>query len=210
MSLIYQDKVPSSYRDGFIKKINNIANELGIDPNWLMAIISFESSKSFSPSKTNGIGCVGFIQFCPDLGKNYKTINGKKYYISDLAKMDWSEQLDVVHEYYSNYANKINNYIDTYFVTFFPLAIGKPDDWIIEGGGLTAKQVYDANPAFRQVKDGKLRVWEVKKVMLSHLPKEWLKNGSFSLAIKSYGKELLLGGIFLALGGYLLYKYSKK
>ena len=86
------------------------------------------------------------------------------------------------------------------------MAIGKPDDWIIQGGGLTAKQIYDANPAFRNVKDGKLRVWEVKKTMLEKLPKEWLNDGSFSLAVKSY-KNYIAFGILSILAGITLYYY---
>jgi hypothetical protein len=163
MGLIYEDKIPSSYRSGFVKKVIDISGKLSINPNWLMAIMYFESARTFSPSKANGIGCVGLIQFCPDRGKNYKTVEGKRYLMSDIAKMNYSQQLDLVYQYYKNYAGKLTRYVDTYFVTFFPLAIGKPDDWVIQGGGHSAKEIYDDNPAFRQVKDGKIRVWEVKK-----------------------------------------------
>jgi hypothetical protein len=207
MALIYENKVPNTYRSGFIKKVTEISSKLEIDPNWLMAIMYFESARSFSPSKKNGIGCVGLIQFCPDKkGLNYKTINGKKYLLSDIAKMDYSEQLDLVYQYYKSYTGKLKSYIDTYFVTFFPLAIGKPDDWIIEGGGLTAGQIYKANPAFQNVKDGKLRVWEVKKVMLEKLPSQWLNDGSFSLVVKAY-KNYIGVGILSIIAGLTLYYY---
>jgi hypothetical protein len=89
------------------------------------------------------------------------------------------------------------------------LAIGKPDDWIIQGGGLTAKQIYDANPAFRVVKDGKLRVWEVKKKMLEKLPSEWLKDGSFGLALKAYKNYILVGVISILAGLTLYYYYGR-
>lgn len=207
MGLIYENKVPASYRSGFVKKVKEISSKLEIDPNWLMAIMYFESARSFSPSKTNNIGCVGLIQFCPDRGKNYKTVNGKRYFISDIAKMNYSEQLDLVYEYYKRFTGKLKNYTDTYFATFFPLAIGKPDDWVIEGLGLSARAIYNSNPAFRQVNDGKLRVWEVKKKILEQLPIEWLKEGSFSLAVKAYENYIAVG-ILSILAGLTLFYYN--
>jgi hypothetical protein len=208
MALIYEDKVPASYRSGFVKKVSEISGKIGIDPNWLMAIMYFESGRTFSPSKGNGIGCYGLIQFCRDKkGVNYKTINGKRYLLSDIAKMDYSEQLDLVYEYYKAYTGKLKSYTDTYFVTFFPLAVGKPDDWIIQGGGLTAKQIYDANPAFQYEKDEKLRVWEVKKTILKELPKEWLNEGTVSLAVKAY-KNYIAVGILSIVAGLTLFYYT--
>ena len=207
MALIYEDKVPASYRSGFIKKVTEISGKIGIEPDWLMAIMYFESGRTFKPSTGNSIGCYGLIQFCPDRkGVSYKTINGKKYQLSDIAKMDYSTQLDLVYEYYKNYTGKLKSYTDTYFVTFFPLAVGKPDDWIIQGGGLTAGQIYNSNPAFRSVKDGKLRVWEVKKTILKELPKEWFNDGSISLAVKAY-KNYIAVGIMSILAGLTLYYY---
>jgi len=211
MGLIYENNVPSSYREGFIKKVTEISNKLEIDPNWLMAIMYFESAKSFSPSKANNIGCYGLIQFCPDRGKNYKTVNGKRYPMADIKSMKYSEQLDLVYQYYKPYAGRLKSYTDTYFVTFFPLAVGKPDDWIIQGAGLSAYSIYKANPAFREVKDGKLRVWEVKKTILEHLPKEWMNEGTVSLAVKSYKNYIAIAILSLVVGITIFYyNYGKR
>lgn len=207
MALMYENKVPASYRSGFVKKVSEISGKIGIDPNWLMAIMYFESGRTFSPSKGNNIGCYGLIQFCPDEDKNYKTVNGKKYLMSDIAKMDYNTQLDLVYDYYKPYTGRLKSYTDTYFVTFFPLAVGKPDDWIIQGGGLTAGQIYKANPAFQNVKDGKLRVWEVKKTILKELPSEWLNEGTVSLAVKAY-KNYIAVGILSIVAGLTLFYYN--
>ena len=207
MVLIYEDKVPASYRSGFIKKVKEISSKLQINPNWLMAIMYFETARTFSPSKANNIGCYGLIQFCPDRGKNYKTINGKQYLMSDIRKMNYSEQLDLVYQYYKSYTGKLKSYTDTYFVTFFPIAIGKPDDWVIQGLGLSAGTIYNANPAFHQVKDGKIRVWEVKKKILEQLPVEWLKEGSFGLVVKAY-KNYIAVGILSIIAGITLFYYN--
>jgi len=200
MALIYENKVPASYRTDFVNKVKEIAPRVGLDPNWLMAIMNFESAGTFSPSITNSLGYVGLIQFGDSARK---TLGVTK---EQLKAMSAVEQLDYVEKYYNMYKGKYKSYVDAYFAVFFPLAIGKPDDWVIEGGGLTAKQIYDANPAFRNVKDGKLRVWEVKKTMLEKLPSEWLKDGSFSLIIKAY-KNYIGVGILSILAGLTLYYY---
>ena len=200
MALIYENKVPASYRTDFINKVKEIAPRVGLDPNWLMAIMNFESAGTFSPSVTNSLGYVGLIQFGDSARK---TLGVTK---EQLKAMTAVEQLDYVEKYYNMYKGKYKSYVDAYFAVFFPLAIGKPDDWVIEGGGLTAKQIYDANPAFANVKDGKLRVWEVKKTMLERLPSQWLKDGSFSLIIKAY-KNYIGVGILSILAGLTLYYY---
>lgn len=203
MALIYEDKVPASYRSAFIDKVKKISTNLGIDPNWLMAIMYFESMGTFSPSITNSIGATGLIQFIPSTASSLGTST------SALKKMTAVQQLDYVEKYLKTYKGKYNNYIDVYFAVFFPLAIGKPDDWVIQGNGLSASSIYNSNPAFRVVKDGKLRVWEVKKVMLEKLPSEWLNNGSFSLALKSYKNQIIIGMLSVILGVTLYYKYGR-
>lgn len=210
MALVFENNVPSSYRKEFVAKVIDISKKIGINPNWLMAIISWESANSFSASKKNQIGCTGLIQFCPDRkGVNYKTINGKRYYLSDLAKMTAVQQLDVVYEYFKSYTNKLKSYTDTYFAVFFPLAIGKPDDFILQGGGLSPLDIYEDNPGFRIQKDGKIRVWEVKQVMLKKLPSEWLNDGSFSLAVKAYKTPISIAiGVPIII--YLSYKIYGK
>lgn len=201
MALIYEDKVPSSYRAAFVDKVKVIAYNLGIDPNWLMAIMHFESNKTFSPSITNSIGAVGLIQFMPDTAKSLGTTS------SALKSMSAVNQLDYVYKYFMPYKSKIKNYIDAYFAVFFPLAIGKPDNWVIQSTNLAAGTIAKKNPSFETNKDGKIEVWEVKKVMLERLPSEWLNNGSFSLAIKAYGNYILIG---LIVSGYLIYRKLKQ
>jgi hypothetical protein len=204
MKLHYQDKVPSSYRDEFVNKAQTIASNLSIDPNWLMAIMFWESAGTFSPSVQNKkTGATGLIQFMPN------TANGLGTSTTELKKMSAVEQLDYVYKYYLPYKGKIKNYIDTYFVTFFPLAIGKPDDFVIESKNISSSLLASQNPAFDVNKDGKVQVWEVKKVMLEKLPKEWLKNGSVSLAIKSYKTQIITGILLIVAGATIYYKYGR-
>lgn len=200
MALVYESKVPNSYRSDFVNKVREVSTRLGIDPNWLMAIMYWESASTFSPSIQNSIGATGLIQFIPSTAKGLGTTT------TALKNMSAVDQLDYVEKYLKAYKGKINSYIDTYFAVFFPMAIGKPDDWVIEGGGVSASQIARQNPAFDVNKDGKVQVWEVKKVMLEKLPSEWINNGSFGLALKSYKGYLTIGLLLIAIGGLYIYK----
>ena len=204
MSLVYESKVPTSYRNDFIKKVREVSTRLGIDPNWLMAIMYWESASTFSSSIQNSIGATGLIQFIPSTAKGLGTTT------TALKNMSAVDQLDYVEKYLNVYKGKLNSYVDTYFSVFFPLAIGKPDDWVIQGAGISANQIARQNPAFDVNKDGKVEVWEVKKVMLEKLPSEWLNNGSFSLAIKSYKGYLTVGLLLIAIGGLYIYKNVRR
>ena len=204
MSLVYENKVPNSYRNAFVKKVREVSNRLGIDPNWLMAIMYTESARTFSPSIQNSIGATGLIQFMP------KTAIGLGTTTTALKNMSAVDQLDYVEKYLNTYKNKLKSYVDTYFAIFFPLAIGKPDEWVIQGAGLSSSLIAKQNPLFNTNKDGKIQVWEVKKVMLEKLPREWVNDGSFTLAIKSYKGYLTAGLLLIAIGGLYIFKNVRK
>ena len=59
----------------FKQKLVQIAADLGTNPNFLMAVMSFESGETFSPSIKNaaGSGAVGLIQFMPATAKQLGT-----------------------------------------------------------------------------------------------------------------------------------------
>ena len=204
MSLVYESKVPISYRNDFIIKVREVSNRLGIDPNWLMAIMYTESARTFSPSIQNSIGATGLIQFMPSTARGLGTTT------TELKNMSAVEQLDWVEKYLNVYKNKLKSYVDTYFAIFFPLAIGKPDNFVLQGAGLSSSIIAKQNPLFNTNKDGKIEVWEVKKVMLEKLPREWVNDGSFGLAIKSYKGYLTIGLLLIAVGGLYIYKNVRK
>jgi LPXTG-motif cell wall-anchored protein len=208
MALIYENRVPSSSRKEFVKKVNSISKELGIQPNWLMAIMYFESAKTFSPSiKNKDTNAVGLIQFMPSTAVGLGTST------SQLEKMTAVQQLDFVKKYLLPYKSRMKSYVDTYFSVFFPLAIGKPNDWVLKTNNLSAGLIARQNPAFDTNKDGKITVGEVKAVMLKKLPSEWLNDGDFGTFTKAYKKEftlLIIGLGLIALGGAYLYVRRKK
>lgn len=203
MALIYENKIPSSYRSEFANKVVSVSKALDIDPNWLMAIMYFESARTFSPSIQNPSGATGLIQFMPSTAIGLGTTT------TALKNMSAVQQLDYVYKYYLPYKSKLNNYIDLYLVTFFPAALGKPDDFVIQSSGLSAGLIGRQNPSLDVNKDGVIQVWEIKKKMLNNLPSEWINHASFSLIARSFKYELLIGGLLASIGAYLYIKNRK-
>ncbi|TYB78337.1 transglycosylase SLT domain-containing protein [Bizionia myxarmorum] len=163
--LIYQDKVPSNIRTAFIAKIKEVSSYLNIDPNWLMAVINFESAGTFSPSIENHItGATGLIQFMPNTAQSLGTT------VSALSRMSGVQQLDYVKQYYNPYKTKIKSYIDLYFATFFPIAIGKAGNYVLQTSRIPPGVIATSNPIFDINKDGKITKQEVETVMLSRIP----------------------------------------
>lgn len=169
-----------------INKVIQVSKRLNINHNWLLAVMYFESAKTFNPSIKNQIGSVGLIQFTRDkAGVNYKTINGKRYLLDDLAKMSFIQQMDVVEQYYTEVLRMlkkpITSFVDLYLATFFPIAVGKPNDFVFQSSGLTASKIAQQNPIFDKNKDGKIQKSEV----LAH----------FQNYYKTVFNEINIGGV---------------
>lgn len=177
-----------------LNKVIEVCNKLGFNPNWLLAVMYFETGRTFSPSVRNQIGSVGLIQFTRDKkGVEYKTINGKRYMLSDLAKMTFEQQMNVVYEYYKPYVSKVKSFLDTYLVTFFPAALGKSDSYVFQTSGLSASLIAKQNPAFDKNKDAQI----TKSEVLAYFKSLYEKQGFNFDEIDVKKTSTLIGGIVL-------------
>ncbi|MGC3977859.1 MAG: hypothetical protein QM751_06235 [Paludibacteraceae bacterium] len=93
----------------------------------------------------------GLIQFVE------KTAIGLGTTTVKLRAMSNVQQLDYVYKYFLPYKGKVKNIYDAYAVVFLPIALGKPDNWIMQGGGFSAAIIKQKNPAVKDInKDGVL------------------------------------------------------
>jgi hypothetical protein len=119
----------------FADKLRSVAQNIGVSESDLLTVMYKETAGTLDPSTTNGIGCVGLIQFCPDAARgSFKTISNKRYNLSELSQMTRDQQLDVVEAYYKSLgfrSDKPRTIADLYVATFYPAAIGKPNNYII-------------------------------------------------------------------------------
>lgn len=131
-------------REQFANKVIEIAAYLGINPDWLMAVMYLESG--INPAARNKItNATGLIQFMPDTAKSLGTT------IADLSAMSNVRQLDYVKAYLSPYKGKMRSLADTYLTVFYPAAISKPSTWAFPA------IVQNQNPTFKNfLIDGKL------------------------------------------------------
>jgi hypothetical protein len=152
--LLYELHIPQGIRASFTQKVAAISGQLGIDPDWLMAVMWQESR--LRPEARNPVsGATGLIQFMPATAASLGTS------VDALAQMSAIDQLDYVYRYYLPYAGKLHSFADAYFAVFFPAAIGKPATWVLESGSLTAAKIAQQNSLYDVNRDGRLTVAEV-------------------------------------------------
>jgi hypothetical protein len=132
----------------FKKKLKEISDAIHISENAIIKLMKHESG--LDPTIKNSIGCVGLIQFCPGGGMP-KTIDGKSYTLEEI-RYDLEAQMEGIKQFWlSGYKNgKIKKPADLYLYNFFPVAAGKPDDFVLQAKGLSATTVARANPIFNR------------------------------------------------------------
>jgi len=121
-TLVYGRLVDQDFR----VKVKSVASGLNVDPNWLMAIMAFETGRTFSPSTKNAAsGATGLIQFLPSTAASLGTST------LALSRMTAVEQLDVVAAYFNQYRGRLSSLGDTYMAVLWPAAMGKIDSTVI-------------------------------------------------------------------------------
>lgn len=154
--IVWIGLVPSELRAAFVTRLNQIANELQVSPNWLMLVMYAESRlRADAYNRTSGAS--GLIQFMPATARGLNTTTDA------LRKMNHVQQLEYVRKYFLPYKGRMKNYYDVYAVVFFPAAIGKPDNWEFSTSGLSSSLIAKQNPAVNINKDGKITVAEFKQ-----------------------------------------------
>lgn len=147
----------------FLAKVREIACYLGINADWLMFVMWFESAKTFSPSIKNKIsGATGLIQFMPRTARLLGTTTDA------LAKMSNVEQLDYVKKYFEPYRGRMKNWLDVYCAVFYPVLVGKPDNYVI-----TSDIVARQNPGFDLNKDLDIHKYEIRAALMKRVPSEY-------------------------------------
>lgn len=111
----------------FKAKVISIAKGLSVDPNWLMAVMAFETGEKFSPGVLNGAGsgAIGLIQFVPSTAVGLGTTTQR------LARMTAVQQLDYVEKYYKPFSGRMRNLGDAYMAVFWKAGIGRPDSYVL-------------------------------------------------------------------------------
>ncbi len=166
MSLLLIDKVKTN-QNAFAQKVVNLANELGTDPNYLMAAMDVESS--LNEKAVNTItGATGLIQFMPS------TANALGTSTAELKNMSNLQQLDFVRLYFLPFKGKLHNLSDVYLSIFYPVAAGK-DSYTF------SQKVMAQNPTFAKfLINGQLTKDSIENYLKNRFPSliQTIKNNS--------------------------------
>jgi hypothetical protein len=151
----------------FRDRVRWIGQSLGVNPDYLMACMAWESAETFSPSVKNaaGSGATGLIQFMPSTAIALGTSTAK------LAKMSAEDQLNYVYKYFRPYAGKLSNLGDVYMAILWPRGVGKDDSYVLWEQG-KSPTTFRQNAGLDLNKDKKITRKECLKKI-----EEKLKNG---------------------------------
>jgi len=154
-NLILINNIPTNEREAFSNKLITIANKIGIPANWLMAVLFLESGLNPKAYNTTG-GASGINQLMPatanELGINLEV------YRTQTA----TQQLDGVYAYFYYWRRlwkHFKTWQDLYLLNFYPVALGKGDNYVI---GVKGNSTYDWNSAFDVNNDGKITIADFK------------------------------------------------
>lgn len=121
-ALVWGARVSEEFRN----KVRSVCKNLNIDPNWLMAVMGFETGYTFSPSTKNpGSSATGLIQFMAATARGLGTTTAQ------LSRMTAVEQLDWVEKYFSDQSRRISNLGDCYMAVLWPIGVGRPDSYVM-------------------------------------------------------------------------------
>lgn len=166
----------------FIDKVLAICSRLGLNPDYLIACMAFETGETFSASIRNKYShAVGLIQFMPKTCASLMGVSNEAirlmdsvellYFTLEFANMSEVNQLDYVEKYFEPYKNKLLSLEDTYMAILWPAAIGKPNDFVLfRHDGMNPKR-YLQNKGLDYNKDGLITKFEAAQKVRAKLDK---------------------------------------
>lgn len=155
--------------EGFKTKVLKIAKRLGTDPNYLMAVMAFETGDSFAPDKKNAAGskATGLIQFMPKTAKGLGTTTAK------LEKMSGVEQLEYVEKHFDSVrgGKKLPTLSDVYMAVLWPVAVGRSESYVLfeKSSDPKINKRYEQNSGLDVNKNGKITKAEATKKVQDRL-----------------------------------------
>lgn len=167
----YNDSsLPKSFRErlnelgqDFVDSVHAIENRLNFEKGSLLLVMWGESSiKPTSKSRwSSASGLIGFM------ASTQRSLGMTKH----VTHYDIFEQLKYVEKYYQRKVKRLGkepySTIDVYLFTFYPVAVGKPDNFIFGSESkinkkATIAKIYRANSGLDYNRDGILTVRDFK------------------------------------------------
>jgi len=128
----------------FNEKLERVSSNLGVEKEALIKVFEIESN--VDPQAVNPhSGATGLIQFMPSTAAGLKPAIST----SALRSMTGVQQLKYVESYYKKQPSLgSGNFEDMYLATFYPKAIGKPDNYVLGKSKRRQALIANQNPGF--------------------------------------------------------------
>lgn len=159
----YENLAQEKHGNQFINRVKEIGKKVGLDYKLILATMYHESGIDEKAQNPNS-KATGLIQFMPSTARALGTN------VNELKNMSPMEQLDYVEDFYVGHKNagliqKVKSVEDTYFLVFYPYAVGKPDDFVLgsEVSNDRVKLIAQQNSGFDKENKGYITVGDVKK-----------------------------------------------
>lgn len=152
----------------FEAKVRDVAARLGVQPEWLMAVMYSESRFDAAALNLKGSGAVGLIQFMPATAGDMRT-NAEK-----LRNMDHIQQLEYVYQYLDMVRQKygsFENLTELYLAILFPKALEGDYCYSLYE---KPSQAYKQNAGLDEDKNGRVTVGDIDKRMQRVFPKAYI------------------------------------
>ncbi len=154
------EKFGAEKTSAFRAKLLEVSNDLGIDPNYIMACIALETGKTFRTDiKNPGSSATGLIQFMRVTAEELGTTTAQ------LRRMDHVQQMEYVKKYFLMQSRNVGvpteqwSLEDVYYSIFSPKTIKlKPNDIIYKKGD---GDTYNKNLYHDVNKDGRITKSEI-------------------------------------------------
>ena len=148
-------------KEKFLNRVIDVSNNIGlVNPNHLMAVMFKESALNSKARNPVG-GATGLIQFMPDTAKGLGTTTDALYAMDNVIQLDYVEKYFLLVKKWTK--KELHTYEDLYLATFWPAALGKPDDFIIQSAKMSKELIALQNKSVDLNKDSKITVGEFRE-----------------------------------------------
>ena len=147
--LLYGDHVSAGFREEVVQ----MARRLEVDPDFLMAIMAWETDRTFQPDIRNYAGSsgTGLIQFMDSTARRLGTTT------SELAGMTAEDQLRYVEAYFEPFRGRLDSLEDAYMAVLWPRAVGESSSYVLFRRPSLA---YRQNSGLDSNRNGLITKWE--------------------------------------------------
>lgn len=152
----------------FEEKVREVAEELHVAPEWLMAVMHAESRFDASVSNHKGSGATGLIQWMPATAKDFDIT------VEKLRNMNHIEQLDFVYRYLDAKRRKHRQYkslTDLYLAILYPRALEEEYCFSLYQN---PERAYKMNSGLDEDKDGRVTVQDIDKFVKRIYPTAYM------------------------------------